>query len=431
MAAPLTATDRVAPLKARRSRSAGAFSEPNFRTYVASAALSQCGSWLLRTTQAWLVLDLTGSPAALGLVTFAQALPVTIFTLFAGVLIDRASTRPLLVAVQAVFGIQAAILAVLVLTHQVQLWQVVLLATLLGLASAVDFPTRSAIVSELLEPPLVANGVAINSALSSAARIIGPGLGGLIIAVWGSGVCFAVVAVTYVLATVGLMLLRRERFQPKRVAPSRSVLRQLTQGLRYSFSTPTLAANMLLAAFYGTFAYNWAMVLPLMARFALDSGAEGFGALNMAMGVGSTIAAFALATRLKASLKLLWIAAAVFGGCMLMVAHATSMPMAIVMLVVTGILSVLFNATNNTLLQVEAREDFRGRVLALYMFLMIGSTPFGSAVTGFMADKFDVRVALQMNATVCLIGLVVTAIYYRRARHPKPVYPAIASEADA
>jgi MFS family permease len=419
MAAPPTATEQVASLPAARSRPSSALSEPNFRVYVASAAMSQSGSWLLRTTQAWLVLDLTGSPAALALVTFAQALPVTIFTLFAGVLIDRATTRPMMVAVQAVFGVQAAVLAALVLTHQVQLWQVIALATLLGVASAVDFPTRSAIVSELLAPPLVPNGVAINSALGSAARIVGPGLGGVIIAVWGSGVCFAVVAVVYALATIGLVLLRKERFQPKRVAPNRSVLRQLGQGLRYSFSTPTLAANMLLAGFYGTFAYNWSMVLPLLARFALNSGAEGFGVLNMAMGVGSTIGAFALATRVKASVRLLWIAAAIFAGCMLLVAHAATMPAALGMLVATGILSVLFNATNNTLLQVEAREELRGRVLGLYMFLMIGSTPFGTAVTGFMSDAFDVRLALQFNAAVCLVGLAVTTIYFKRARRPR------------
>src|ERR1700687_2536235 len=156
----------------------GALAVPNFRTYFVAAAVAQCGSWLLRTTQAWLVLDLTGSPAALGLVTFAQALPVTILTLFAGVLLDRTQARRLLVVVQVVFGVQAVILAVLVFTNQIQFWHVLVLATILGIASAVDFPTRSAIVSELLQPPLVGNGIALNRALNSGARIIGAGRGG-------------------------------------------------------------------------------------------------------------------------------------------------------------------------------------------------------------------------------------------------------------
>jgi MFS family permease len=396
-------------------RRGGALADPNFRTYFISAAISQCGSWLLRTTQAWLILDLTGSPAALGLVTFIQALPVTLFTLFAGVLLDRAPTRRLMIAVQVIFGLQSALLAVLVLGNRVEYWHVIVLAAMLGFASAVDFPGRSAIVSELLDSSRVGNGIALNSALNSGARIIGPGVGGVMIAVWGSGVCFAVVAVSYVISTVALLMLQPERFQPRRFAARQPVVRQLAEGVRYSFSTSSLLANMLLAGFYGTFAYNWALVLPLFARFALDAGAEGFGALNMAMGVGSTIGAFVLATRLKASMGLLLGAAVVFVGSMLLLAHAPTLPIALGMLVVTGMLSVSFNATNNTLIQVEAREELRGRVLALYMFLMVGSTPVGSAVTGFVANTFDIRVALQFNALICLVGLVLTLLVLRRS----------------
>jgi len=380
------------------------------------AAIAQCGSWLLRTTQAWLVLDLTGSPAALGLVTFAQALPVTILTLFAGVMLDRTPARRLLVVVQVVFGVQAAILAYLVFTNQIQFWHVMLLATILGIASAVDFPTRSAIVSELVDPPQVGNGIALNSALNSGARIIGPGVGGFILAVWGSAACFVLVAVAYVVATGALLLLRSDQFHPKRLARRSVVFTQLAEGLRYSFSTPSLAVNMVLAGFYGTFAYNWALVLPLMARFALHTGAEGFGLLNMAMGVGSTLGAFALATRVKPSMRLLLISAAVFAVCMLILAHAPDMPIALAILVGTGGLSVMFNATNNTLIQVEAREELRGRVLSLYTLLMVGSTPFGSAITGFVANSFDVTLALQINASICLLGLALATLLYMRSR---------------
>ena len=417
MAAPLR---RQVPLEAVGGRAqpapiGGALADPNFRTYFVSAAISQCGSWLLRTTQAWLVLDLTGSPAALGLVTFLQALPVSIFILFAGVLIDRAPTKRLLIIVQVIFGLQAFALAVLVLSGRIEYWQVIVLAILLGCGSAIDFPGRSAIVSELLPPQKVGNGIALNSALNSGARIIGPGIGGVMIAVWGSGVCFAVVAAAYVFSTVGMLMLQSERFQPRRFAPRQPIFRQLADGLRYSISTPSLAANMLLAGFFGTFAYNWALVLPLFARFALDSGAEGFGALNMAMGIGSTIGAFVLATRLKPTMRLLLIAAAVFAGSMLLLAHAPTLALALAWLVVVGILSVLFNASNNTLIQIEAQEEFRGRALALYMFLMVGSTPVGSVVTGLVANTYDVRVALQANAIVCILGLLLTLFILRRS----------------
>jgi MFS family permease len=398
----------------RRTRSA--LSVPNFRTYFVSAATAQTGSWLLRTAQAWLVLDLTGNPAALALVTILQALPVTILTLFAGILIDRMQSRRLLVGVQVVITLQTAIMAVLVLTNTIQYWQILVLATILGLASAVDFPTRASIISELVEPRLVPNGVALNSALNSAARIIGPGIGGWVIATWGSGVCFAVTTVVYGSTTFGLLALNASEFFPKRLARRTAVLGQLVEGLRYSFSTPLLAVNMLLAGIYGTFAYNWALVLPLMARFALDSGSEGFGALNMAMGFGSMLGAFLLATQVKATLRLLFISALTFGVAIIILARAPNMPVALGMLVCTGVLSVLFNATNNTLLQVEAREDIRGRVLGLYTFLMIGSTPVGGAFTGFVADTRDVRVALTINATICLAGLAVATVYLYRAR---------------
>src|SRR5262249_14451309 len=159
----------------------------------------------------------------------------TILTLFSGVMIDRMHTRRLMLGVQVVMCLQAAILAWLTLTQQIQYWHVIVLATILGIASAVDFPTRSAIVSELLEPSLVGKGIAINSALNSGARIIGPGVGGFMIAVWGSGVCFAVTSLAYVGSTLALLLLRSDQFHRKRMAPRTALFRQLTEGLRYSF----------------------------------------------------------------------------------------------------------------------------------------------------------------------------------------------------
>jgi MFS family permease len=395
-------------------RRRGALAVPNFRAYFVGASVAQCGSWLLRTTQAWLVLDLTGSAAALGLVIAAQALPVTILTLFSGVVLDRSETRRVLVGIQVIFFVQAAVLAVLVLTNQIQFWQVVLLAGILGLASAVDFPARSAIVSELVPPPLVSNGIALNSALNSAARIVGPGVGGLLLAVWGSGVCFVVTAITYVGATAALYLVRADQMFPKRMIPSRAMFRQLGEGLRYSFSTPFLTVNMLLAGVFGTFAYNWALVLPLFARFALETGAEGFGALNVAMGVGSTIGAFVLATRVSPTLRLLLLSAGVFAGAIALLAFVPNLWVALPWLVCTGVLSTFFNATNNTLLQVEAREDFRGRVLSLYTLLMVGSSPLGGAITGAVAYSFDIRVALLINAAICLGGLAVAGLILRR-----------------
>jgi Transmembrane secretion effector len=226
------------------------------------------------------------------------------------------------------------------------------------------------------------------------ARIIGPGVGGVMIALWGTGVCFSVAGVAFILAVLGVFALRADQFYPKRQAGRGAVLGQLWDGIRYSFSSRSLGFNFVLMAFIGTFAYNWGLVLPLLARFALDSGPEGFGELNIAMGVGSVVGGLLLATWLKPSRSLVLFAAVIFTVLVGAVSVASTMLVASIVLIAAGVLSIVYSATSNTLLQLEAREEYRGRVLALYMLLFAGSTPFGSAFTGFVSDAWDVHVAL-------------------------------------
>lgn len=403
---PVSASSLATP-----GRRWGALSVPNFRTYFAVSAVSQSGGWLMRTAQSWLVLDLTGSPAALGVLALFQFLPITILTLFAGVVIDRTPSRRLLVATQLIMGLQAGVLGLLVLVNRVEYWHVLVLAAVLGIASAFDQPARSVFVSELVGPRRIGNAVALNSAVANGARIIGPGVGGVTIALWGTGVCFSVAAVAFLGAIFGLFALRTEQFHPKRQAGRGAVLGQLWDGIRYSFSSPSLGFNFVLMAFLGTFAYNWGLVLPLLARFVLDSGPEGFGALNIAMGVGSVLGGLLLATWLKPSRHLVLLAAATFSGLVGVLSMVPTMLVASVVLVAAGILSIVYSATSNTLLQLEAREEYRGRVLALYMLLFAGSTPIGSAITGFVSDGWDVRVALTLNAAMCGLGVLITLVY--------------------
>lgn len=394
----------------------GALSVPNYRTYFVGSAVSLSGAWLLRTAQAWLVLDLTGSSAALGVIVIAQYMPVMFLSLFAGVVMDRVRTRELMIIVQGIIGVQAAVLAVLVVTGQVQYWQVVLLAMIQGFATAFDLPTRSSIVSELVGPAQVGNGIAVNSSLNSAARIVGPGIGGLMIALWGNGVCFAVTAITYLCAVTTLLFLKADQFYPKRQADQGAVLGQLWDGLKYSFSTPSLGFNMVLSLFIGTWAYNWGLVLPLFARYALDSGPEAFGSLNVAMGIGSMAAALLLATRISPSLRLVTLSAAGYAFLTLFVSLAPTLPIALALLVLTGVGNVAFSATSNTLLQVEAQPEFRGRVLSLYMFLLSGTSPLGGGFTGLVADHWNIRTALGLNGAICVFGVVVALVFLKMAR---------------
>jgi MFS family permease len=397
-------------------RRSSALSVPNYRVYFFGTAVSQSSSWLLRTSQSWLVLDLTGSPAALGVLALAQFLPVTILTLFAGVLIDRIATRRMLFATQAVTAAQAAVMAVLVLSGRIEYWQILVLAAILGIANAFDTPTRAALASQLVGPGMVGNAIALNSALGNGARIIGPGLGGVMIALWGTGVCFAVAAVGSVVGLAGLVLLRADRLFPKRQAGRGAVLGQLWAGITYTMSVPTLAFNIVLMAFMGTFAYNWGVTLPILARYGLDAGPEAFGALNAAMGIGSVFGGLLLAMRLKPSMRMVVISAGAYALLILALAVTPGLEGALVLLLAIGGLSIVYSASSNTLLQIEAREEFRGRALALFVLLWAGTTPIGSAFTGLLSDRWGIRVALTVDAVICIVGLGVALAYAYIAR---------------
>lgn len=389
----------------------GSLGVPNFRTYFLGTAVSQSSAWLLRITQSWLVLDLTGSPAALGVLALAQFLPVTILTLFAGVLIDRVGTRWLLVLTQAVMAVQATILAALVLTSSIQYWQILVLATVLGTAQAFDTPARSALVSQLVGPGHVGNAIALNSALGNGSRIVGPGIGGVMITLWGNGAGFGLAAVGCTAALAGVLLLKPEQFYPKRQAGHGAVMGQMWDGVVYAMGNPRIAFNIVLMAFVGTFAYNWGVTLPILARYALDGGPEGFGALNVAMGLGSVLGGVLLATRVVPSERLVLISAAVYSVLVTLLALSPSMNVALGQLVLVGALSIVYTASSNTLLQIEAREEFRGRVLALFMLLWSGTTPIGSAFTGFASDRWGIRVALGIDGTLCIAGVLVAIGY--------------------
>jgi MFS family permease len=396
----------------------GSLAVPNYRTYFLGTAVAQSSTWLLRTAQSWLVLDLTGSPAALGLLALVQFLPVTILTLFAGVLLDRVATRRLLLVTQSVTVLQAVVLAALVATQQVRYWEVLVLSAALGIANAFDQPARSVMVGQLVGPGRVGNAVALNSTIQQGARIVGPGLGGVMIATWGTGACFAAAAAASLGGLAGLVFLRADRLYPKRRARSGAVLSQLREGLAYAFSSPTLGFNIVLMAFLGTFAYNWNVVLPALARYALDAGAEGFGVLNMAMGIGSVIGGLLLATRVRASLRLVIVTAALYAAMLGLVGMAPTMGVALVQLLVVGVLSILYSAGSNTMLQLEARDEFRGRVMSLFMLLWAGTTPFGSAFTGLVAGTWDVRLALEINGALSVAGVILACGYLVLARRP-------------
>src|SRR5579884_1317991 len=385
------------------SRTFRALDSYNYRLFISGQLVSQCGTWLQRTAQAWLVLDLTGSPVALGLITALQTLPILLLSLFGGVIADRVPKRRFLIFLLTGETIQAAVLAVLTISGQIQVWEIGVLAFALGALTALESPTRQAFVSELVAPDHVQSAVSLNSSIFNAARIVGPGLGGVIIAVWGTGICFALNAASFLATLTGLFLMRPALLHAGRRAGRGAVWTQLADGLRYVARTPALAFPVVLLAFLGTFGYNFTVTLPLLARFTLDIGSVGFGSLNAAMGVGSLIGALGVAARVRPTRRnVLW-AAAGFSVMVLLLAISRWYLASLAILVVLGLLSVQYSALTNTSLQIGSREEYRGRVMSLYLLLFTGTSPIGGAITGGLADLWGIQVALGLEAAVCLL----------------------------
>ncbi len=393
-----------------------ALQNPNYRLFWCGQIVSMVGTWMQRIAQAWLVLRLTDSPLALGIVTTCQTVPVLAFVLFGGVLADRVPKRRVLVISQAVMLAQAAIIAILAAGGWIRLWELYLLAAVLGTATAIDNPTRQAFVKEMVGPEDVPNAVALNSIVMNTARLVGPALGGVTIAAVGVAGCFALNACSFLAVIAGLLLMRPERFYEAVRAPRGRVLTQIGEGLAYVARTPNVALVMLLMGVIGTFGYNFTVLLPLIARYVLDAGSVGFGALTSAMATGSLIAAFSIAYSGRVTERTLFIGAAGFSALLFALALVTHWVPMIAVLVALGLFSIAFTTTANSRLQILTPPHLRGRVMSLYTMLFLGTTPIGSIVLGTLAEHFGVRAATGAVAVICAVGTVAGFLYIRRQR---------------
>ncbi len=393
-----------------------ALRNPNYRLFWFGQVISMVGTWMQRIGQAWLVLRLTNSPLALGIVTACQTLPVLFFALFGGVIADRLPKRRLLVITQGIMLIQASLLALLTAGGWINLVQLYVLAAVLGTASAIDNPARQAFVKEMVGPDDVPNAVALNSIVMNTARLIGPALGGLTIAAIGVAGCFGLNAVSFVGALGALLLMRAERFYEVPSPARGKMLTQIGEGLRYVVQTPDIALVMLLMGVIGTFGYNFTVLLPLIAQYVLHAGPIGFGTLTSAMAIGSLIAAFSIAYSGRVTQRTLLTGAAGFSILLLCLSLTNIWAVTVVVLVALGFFSIVFTTTANSRLQILTPPQLRGRVMSLYTMLFLGSTPIGSVVLGTLAERQGVQVAVGEVAILCGLGTLGGLFYIRRQR---------------
>jgi MFS family permease len=378
----------------------------NYRLYFVAQLISVSGTWMQTVAQAWLVLHLTGSGFDLGIVVGLQFLPMLLFGPFGGLVADRVNKRHLLYFTQAAGGLLALVLGVLVVSHQVQLWQVYLLASLLGVVNVFDNPTRQTFVMEMVGRDDLPNAVSLNTVVMNASRVVGPAIGGVIITLFGLGICFFVNAVSYVAVLIGLSLMRSSELHPtEQVVRAKG---QIRDGFRYVWRTPSLRNTLLAIALIGVFAYNFTVTLALLAKVTFQGGPGAYSLLTACMGVGAVVGGLIAAHRARPTPRLLQVLALVFGGLLASVALAPTLVTAAILIVLMGAASIGFIATANASLQLGSDPAMRGRVMALYAMAFLGTTPIGAPLVGAIAQWTNPRVSLLCGAvaTVVAAGLL-------------------------
>jgi MFS family permease len=391
----------------------------NYRRYFRGQAVSLVGTWMQTVAQSWLVLQLTHSGTALGLVVALQTLPVLLLGPYGGVVADRVDKRRLMIALQSMMGVLALILGVLTLTHVVTLWEVYLLAFLLGLNNTFENPARQAFVLEMVGPADLRNAVSLNSVLVNVARAVGPAVAGVIIALGGTGVCFVLNAASFVAVVTSLVRLDVSALAP--TPPAARAKGQVREGLAYVKRTPELAGPLLMMALVGCLAYEFQVVLPVVAAQTFHGGSTVYGFMTAAMGVGAVIGGLWVAARGNTGLRALTIASLAFG---LVIAAAAAAPVLWVELIALGLVggaSVGFLSKGNSTLQLTASPQMRGRVMALWAVAFLGSTPIGGPIAGWVADSLGGRAGLGLGSLACFVAAGLGTLVLRRTAVPAEV----------
>lgn len=397
----------------RSLRSGGtrrALANPSYRWFMAGQLLGQTGGWMQRIAQTWLVLELTESPLVLGTVVTLQFMPILLLSLFAGVLADRFPKKAALISIQLVNVVQASLFTVLVATGWIQLWHIYVLAMIQGTASAMEQPLRQSLPMELVGRELIVYAVALNSAVHNSARILGPALGGVVVALLDVKGAFALNALTHGLV-LGTLVMMQMTQRVLRTTPRGNPLAEIGDSLRFAAGNRTMVFTLGALSCLGIFGFNYSTFLPIMARNELQMGPSGYGTLSAALGVGAILGA-AVVARQGYTSPLRQVGGGVaFAALLLGVGLSPWLVVSVLLLGGLGVAGTLFTTTANTTLQLTVPDDMRGRIMGLYTLLLAGMTPPGAMVTGALSDLWGIRTALGIEAAICLLGVLVAGRY--------------------
>jgi len=409
---------RAADELRRTFRAAG--SSRNFRLYLIGQLTSAVGTWMNFTASSWLVLQLTKDGVAVGLNVAFMFGPVLLLGAFGGVLADRFDKRRILMWTQASYAVVALTLATLVLSDAIQLWMVYALSVAAGIVTALDNPARQSFYVEMVGETHLTNAVSLNSAAFTGARIIGPAVAGILIAVVGIGVCFLIDGLSYFAVITVLLLMHVEELHPQKRTTRNGG--HLMAGLRYAWQTDELRRPLLVLTVIFTLAFQFSVMMPLLAERAFGGDASTFGLLSAMGGLGSFIGAMLMANRnLHPSMRRLGMWAIGLGLCFAAAGLSPVLWVAYIAMVPLGFTSMAFMITGNTMLQLNARPEARGRVMALYGMVFLGSTPLGAPIVGWIGEHIGERAPFVLSATVS-VGVGALVLWARqRAGAPAEV----------
>ncbi len=386
---------------------------PNYRRYFAGQVVSVSGNWMQMVAETWLMLELTGSGVAVGLTAASQFLPILLFGAYGGLIADRYDKRRLLMLTQAVMAVPALVLWGLTAGGAIEPWMILALAFARGSVNAIDNPTRQAFVIEMVGSRRLVNAVSLNSVIVHSSRMVGPALAGVVIAAAGVEPCFMLNA-----ATFAVMIVALSRMEPAELRTPRRAEREpgaLRAALRYVRATPALAVPLAMMALVGTLGFNFQVLLPLLAKSSFEGGPQTYGLLVSAMGIGSIAGALAAGARGRVSMRILIAASAAFGGFTLLAAAAPTLWLELAALILVGAASVTFAAGVNSSLQLAVAPAMRGRVMALYSVVFLGSTPIGAPIAGWLSEVAGPRTGLLLGASAALVAAAAAAVVLRRA----------------
>lgn len=384
-----------------------AFRSRNYRLFFAGQGVSLIGTWMTQIATIWLVYSLSNSPFLLGLVGFTSQIPSFFLAPFGGVFVDRFSRQYILVGTQILAMIQSLILAVLALTGVIQIWHIIVLSLFQGLINAFDAPARQACVPELVERREdLANAIAFNSTMFNGARLIGPAIGGLLIARVGTAYCFLIDGLSYIAVIASLLAMK---IRPIKMSlPNISPLKSIQEGFEYAFNFAPIRALLLLSALVSFFGMQYTVLVPIFAEKILKGGAENLGFLMAASGVGALIGGIYLATRqtVVGLGKIIAIAPAILGVGLIGFALSRFLPLSMLTMLFVGFGTIMQIASGNTILQTIVDEDKRGRVMSIYTMAFLGTTPFGNLLGGALANHIGAPNTLVIDGIVCMFGAV-------------------------